>query len=59
MPQIFELLGSSDKQALWIDHSNHLITLDAEREKVFRAAADFISRIESQGAEKASSSTAR
>jgi carboxylesterase len=47
MPLIFEKLGSADKQALWIEGSSHLITLDAQRESVFMAAAEFIARLES------------
>jgi carboxylesterase len=50
MPLIYEKLGSLDKEALWIDGSGHVITLDAQRETVFRAAAAFINRLESASA---------
>jgi carboxylesterase len=45
MPRIYENLTSIDKQMLWIEGSGHIITADAQRETVFKAAADFVSRI--------------
>lgn len=38
----FDALGSTDKQCLIIDESNHVITEDKERDRVFQAASDFI-----------------
>jgi carboxylesterase len=38
----FDALGSADKRCLIIDESDHVITEDKERERVFKAAADFI-----------------
>lgn len=55
MPLILERLGASDKEALWIDGSSHVITLDAQREVVFKAAGDFIARLELRTAEPPSS----
>ncbi len=46
MPAIYQDLGSADKQMLWIENSGHVITRDAQRETVFKAAADFVRRIE-------------
>jgi carboxylesterase len=46
MPAIYHDLGSPDKEMLWIDHSGHVITRDAQRETVFRAAADFVHKLE-------------
>ncbi len=44
MQRIFDRLGSSDKQMLWVEHSSHNIVRDAERETVFQAAYEFIQR---------------
>ena len=46
MPAIYQDLGSQDKEMLWIEKSGHVVTRDAEREIVFRAAADFVHRVE-------------
>jgi carboxylesterase len=48
MPQIYEHLGTSDKQMLWIKGSGHVITRDAQRQTVFKAAADFVRRVETK-----------
>lgn len=45
MERIFAALGSADKQMQWVEHSDHVITEDGERERVFEAAAAFISRV--------------
>lgn len=45
MELIYEALGSQDKQMLWIENSSHVITRDAQRQTVFRIAADFIARV--------------
>jgi len=45
MPRIYENLSTPDKQMLWIEGSGHVITVDAQHETVFKAAADFASRI--------------
>jgi carboxylesterase len=42
---IFATLGSSDKQVLCLNASGHVVTRDAERERVFAATADFVRRI--------------
>jgi carboxylesterase len=46
MPDIYEGLGSTDKEMLWIEKSGHVLPRDAQRETVFKAAADFVRRIE-------------
>lgn len=42
MEKIFQELGSMRKECLWIENSSHVITRDAQREKVFKAVADFV-----------------
>lgn len=44
MQQIYERLGTSNKQMLWVEGGGHVITEEPTREKVFKAAADFIQR---------------
>ncbi len=46
MPAIHAALGSTRKEMLWIEKSGHVITRDAQRETVFRAAADFVHTVE-------------
>jgi carboxylesterase len=48
LQQIYDHLGTPDKQALWIEGSGHVITRDAQRTIVFKAAADFVHRVEAQ-----------
>jgi carboxylesterase len=48
MPAIYRDLGSTDKQMLWIENSGHVITRDAQRKTVFKAAADFVRRLENE-----------
>jgi len=45
MPRIFQKLTCQDKQMLWIEGSGHVITRDAQRQLVFKTAADFVDRI--------------
>ena len=46
MPRIYaDLPDGLDKQMLWIEGSGHVITRDAQRQVVFKAAADFVHRI--------------
>jgi carboxylesterase len=47
---IFDQLTMSDKQLIWVENSGHVITKDAERLRVFRAAADFVHRLNKAGA---------
>jgi carboxylesterase len=49
MPRIFDGLASQDKSMVWIEHSNHIITCDISRKKVFSAAAAFLDRITRPG----------
>ena len=45
MEQIYHDLGSADKQMLLVENSGHNIPRDAERERVFQAAHEFIQRV--------------
>lgn len=45
MTAIHDRLGSSDKTTLLVENSNHLITLDSARGRVFAAAAGFARRV--------------
>ncbi len=47
--RIYADLGSADKQLMWIEGSGHVITEEPQREAVFRAATDFIERVERSG----------
>jgi carboxylesterase len=47
MPKIFErLVGTREKDMLWVSGSGHVVTRDAARQQVFSATADFIRRVE-------------
>jgi carboxylesterase len=45
MQNIFNRLGSKDKQTLLVENSGHVIPRDNERKRAFKAAGDFISRV--------------
>lgn len=45
MERIHDRLGTAEKTMQWVEHSSHGITLDADRETVFAAAADFVRRV--------------
>ena len=45
MERIYNQLGAADKQMLWVEGGGHVITEEPTREKVFKAAADFIQRV--------------
>jgi len=45
MQQIFNHLGTSDKQMLWVEGGGHVITEEPTRETVFKAAAGFVQRV--------------
>ena len=45
MEQTYNLLGTADKQMLWVEGGGHVITIEPTREQVFRAAAGFIERV--------------
>jgi carboxylesterase len=46
MPLIHASLTMPDKQMVWIEGSGHVITRDAQRQKVFETAARFVHRLE-------------
>jgi carboxylesterase len=46
MEQIYTHLGTTDKQMMWVEGAGHVITEEPIREQVFKAAAEFIIRIE-------------
>jgi carboxylesterase len=45
MQQIYDHLGTSDKQMMWIENSGHVMTEEPQKETVFKAAAEFIKRV--------------
>jgi esterase/lipase len=45
MDKIYEQLGSTDKQKLWVEGGGHVITEEPTRTAVFQAAGDFIERV--------------
>lgn len=47
MEHIYADLGTSDKTKLYVTESSHVVTRDAARGEVFKAASEFIQRIES------------
>jgi len=46
MERIYESLGTADKQMMWVEGAGHVIPEEPIREKVFKAAAAFINRVE-------------
>ncbi len=50
MQQIYDHLGTADKQMLWVSGGGHVITEEPTREVVFKAAGDFIARVLQAGA---------
>ena len=46
MERIYSSLGASDKTKLYITGSGHIVPRDAARESAFKAAAEFINRLE-------------
>jgi carboxylesterase len=49
MPKIHARLGSANKQMMWIEGSGHTITEEPQREVVFKATTDFISKASQAG----------
>ncbi len=45
MEQIYDSLGSPIKETLWVENSGHVVTEDADRDRVFQAIDGFLSRI--------------
>lgn len=39
---IYDLIGSQDKELLWLGRSGHIVTLDSERDDVFHTVAEFL-----------------
>jgi carboxylesterase len=39
---IYDKLGSTEKQLLWLNKSGHIVTLDIEREPVFEKISQFL-----------------
>jgi len=42
---IYENIGSTDKTSLWVENSGHVITEEPDRQQVFEATTNFISRL--------------
>ena len=45
MEQIYNHLGTADKQMLWVEGGGHVITEEPTRLMVFKASADFVQRV--------------
>jgi carboxylesterase len=45
MQQIYDHLGTADKQMNWVEDSGHVIVREPERERVFKAADEFVHRV--------------
>ena len=45
MQRIYNLLGTSQKEMMWVEGSGHVMTEEPARESVFKAAADFVQRV--------------
>ena len=45
MEQIFNRLGSSNKQMLWVEGGGHVITEEPTHDAVFKATADFVHQV--------------
>ena len=45
MEQIYNHLGTSDKQMVWVEGGGHVITEEPTRATVFKATADFVQRV--------------
>jgi carboxylesterase len=45
--RIYDALGASDKEMLWLTGSGHVVTRDAARDQVFEGVFAFIQRVES------------
>jgi len=43
--QLYDCLGTTDKQILWVENSGHVITREPERQRVFEGAEAFIQRV--------------
>jgi len=41
---IYEHLGSAQKELLWVDHANHVITRDGDTSRVFNPIAEFVTK---------------
>ncbi len=47
--QIYDRIGSAQKEILWLEDSGHVVTRDAERQRVFQATAAFVRRVSGEG----------
>ena len=45
MDVIYEALGTTDKQKLWVEGGGHVITEEPTREVVFKAVGEFVQRV--------------
>ena len=45
MQQIYDQLGTTDKQMMWVEGSGHVIPREPARELVFSAAIEFIDHV--------------
>jgi len=47
--ELFERLGAARKELLWIEHSGHAVTEDAEHRRVWRACAEWVHSVCREG----------
>lgn len=45
MPYIYERVGSTDKEIVWLENSGHVVTEDLDKDEVFRRAWEFVQRL--------------
>lgn len=48
--EIYDRVGSTHKEILWLENSGHVVTRDAERTRVFEAVARFVDRVGARAA---------
>jgi carboxylesterase len=48
MPKIYEHLGSTDKEMLWLENSGHVITREPEQRLLFSTISVFVDRVSAQ-----------
>ncbi len=42
---LYQQIGSADKTLCWLEDSNHIITLDRERQQVYESVGDFLAKV--------------
>lgn len=44
-PYIYDHISSADKEVIWLDNCYHVATLDLDKEKIFEASYNFMTRV--------------